>query len=80
MKWLGTTATERFLEINTISAAIITGATPYQMRWRLPGYWFTRADTTINANTGFQLTAHGIYDPSLGYPFQGYSVSSRTTL
>ncbi len=80
VKWLGNTASERFFEINTVSTAIITGATPYQMRWRIPGYWFTRADQTINTNTGFQLTAHGIYDPTLTYPFQLYTVNTRSAL
>lgn len=79
-KWLGSTASERFLDINTVSTAIITGATPYQMRWRVPGYWFTRNDTTVNTNTAFQLTANGIYDTTLTYPFQGYSVSTRASL
>jgi hypothetical protein len=80
VKWLSTTASERFFDINTVSTAIITGATPYQMRWRIPGFWFTRSDQTVNTNTAFQLTAHGIYDTTLTYPFQGYSVSTRGSL
>lgn len=80
VKWLGSTASERFFQIDTVSTALITGATPYEMRWRIPGYWFTRSDTTVNTNTAFQLTAHGIYDTTLTYPFQCYSVSSRATL
>ena len=80
VKWLGNTASERFLDINTVSTQIITGATPHQMRWRVPGYWFTRTDTTVNTNTAFQLTANGIYDTTLTYPFQALSVSSRATL
>jgi hypothetical protein len=80
VKWLGTTASERFFQIDTISTALAGGSTPYELRWRVPGYWFTRSDTTVNANTAFQLTARGIYDTGLAYPFQGYSVSTRSAL
>ena len=78
VKWLG--STERFFQIDTISTAFATGTTPYEMRWRIPGYWFTRADQTVNTNTAFQLTAHGIYDSTLTYPFQLYTVGTRATL
>jgi hypothetical protein len=80
VKWLATSPSERFFDINTVSTSIITGSTPYQMRWRIPGYWFTRADQTVNTNTAFQLTAHGVYDPTLLYPFNVRSVSTRSSL
>jgi hypothetical protein len=80
VKWLAVAPSERFFQIDTVSTALVTGATPYEMRWRIPGYWFTRTDTTINTNVGFQLMAHGIYDTTLTYPFQLYTVGSRASL
>mgnify|MGYP000417420280 CR=1 FL=1 len=58
----------------------VGGTTPYEMRWRIPGYWFTRSEQAINSNTAFQLTAQAIYDQTLTYPFNVYSVGTRASL
>ncbi len=80
VKWLGSAPTERFFEINTQSTALASAGIPYSLRWRVPGYWFTRTEETINSNTGFQLMANAIYDSTLTYPFQVVSVGQRASL
>lgn len=78
--WLGASPTERFLQISTASPSLAQAAVPYSLRWRIPGFWFTRSDQTVNSNTAFQLLAHGIYDATLTYPFQVVAVGTRTSL
>jgi hypothetical protein len=79
-KWIADSPTERYAEIRTMSSVAAQSGIPHQLRWRIPGYWFTRSDQAINTNTGFSLAGQQIYDSGLGYPFQVQSVSTRTSL
>lgn len=79
-KWIASAPTERYAEIRTTSSVAASAGVPHQMRWRIPGYWFTRADTTINTNVGFTLAGQQIYDTTLVYPFQVVSQSTRAAL
>lgn len=80
VKWIAASPSERFAEIETTATVAAQSGIPHRMRWRIPGYWFTRAEQTINTNTGFSLMGHQVYDTTLLYPFQVTSVSTRTTL
>lgn len=75
VKWIGANPTERFFGLKTTST--IPG---YSFDIRIPGYWMTRDWTEINTNTGFRLTAHQIYDQTLGYPIRLEAVTTRATL
>jgi hypothetical protein len=79
-KWIAASPTERYAEIRTTSSVAASVGVPHQMRWRIPGYWFTRNEETINTNTGFSLAGQQIYDVGLGYPFQVVSQSTRAAL
>ncbi len=79
-KWIADAPTERFAEIRTMSAVNAQAGIPHELRWRIPGYWFVRAEQTINTNTGFSLQGSQIYDSTLTYPFQLLSTSTRTSL
>lgn len=80
VKWIAANPSERFAQIDTISTVNAQAGIPHLMRWRIPGYWFTRTEQTINTNTGFQLMGHQVYDSTLLYPFSVLSISTRTTL
>ncbi len=80
VKWIAANPTERFAEVRTTSLVNAQAGIPHQLRWRIPGYWFTRAEQVINTNTGFSLAGQQIYDPTLTYPFQVVSTSTRTSL
>jgi len=80
VKWIADSPTERFAEIRTMSTVNAQAGIPHQLRWRIPGFWFTRTEQTINTNTGFQLAGQQIYDPTLTYPFQVLSTSTRAAL
>jgi hypothetical protein len=79
-KWLAASATERFFGIKTTSTVNASAGIPYSLDIRMPGYWLTRAEQTINTNTAFELTAQNIYDTGLGYPFRMVSTSTRASL
>ncbi len=79
-KWIAASPTERYAEIRTTSTVAAQSGIPHQLRWRIPGYWFTREDTTINTNSGFSLSGQQVLDSGLGYPFQVVSTSTRTAL
>jgi hypothetical protein len=80
VKWIGVNPTERFWGIKTTSPVLAEAGVNYSLDIRLPGYWKTRSEQTINQNTAFQLTGTNVYDAGLGYPFHVVSVSTRTTL
>ena len=79
-KWIAVSPTERYAEIRTTSSVAASVGVPHQMRWRIPGYWFTRNEETINTNTGFSLAGQQVYDGTLTYPFQVVSQSTRAAL
>lgn len=80
-KWLNANPQERFVEINTVSTALAQAATPYQFRIRFSGFWFTRTNTEINTNTGFQLVCRNRFDSAgLNYPFQFLTVNTLATV
>lgn len=79
-KWIAASPTERYAEIRTMSTVEAQTGIPHELRWRIPGFWFTRTEETINTNTGFSLMGHQIYDTGLTYPFQVLSVSTRASL
>ena len=63
--------------ISTVNAGL---GTPYSQTIKFGGYWFTRTDTTVNANTAIQLVCHSIYDTTLVYPFQAAVVNTLAAL
>ena len=79
-KWIGQNPTERFFGIKTTSPVLASVGIPYSLDIRFPGYWMTRAWTTVNTNTAFQLVSHQVYDPVLGYAVKIASVSKRAAL
>jgi hypothetical protein len=79
-KWIAANPTERFFGIKTTSTVAASAGIPHSLDIRMPGYWLTRSEQTIVANTGFDLVAENIYDPTLTYPFWMKSVSTRATL
>lgn len=79
-KWIAASPTERFAEILTQSSVNAAVGIPHSLMWRIPGYWFTRAWTEINTNTGFTLSGQQVYDGTLTYPFRVQSVSARAAL
>ena len=80
-KWLNALAQERFVEINTVSTALAQAATPYQFRIRFSGFWFTRTNTEINTNTGFQLVCRNRFSSAgLNYPVQFLAVNTQSTI
>ena len=80
VKWIAANPSERFAEVRTMSTVNAQAGIPHQLRWRIPGYWFTRAEQVVNTNTGFSLQGQQVYDGTLTYPFQVVSTSTRTTL
>jgi hypothetical protein len=78
--FIAASPTTRYAEIRTTSLVAAQAGIPHQLRWRIPGAWFTRTEQVINTNTGFSLMGHQVYDTGLGYPFQVVSTSTRTTL
>lgn len=79
VKWIGVNPTERFFELRTTAVPFAGSGQPYSLSIKIPGYWITRAETTINSNTGFSLTGHQIYDTGLGYPFSITAVTTEAT-
>jgi hypothetical protein len=79
VKWIGASPTERFFELRTTAVPFAGSGQPYSMSVRIPGYWITRAESTINSNTGFSLTGHQIYDGTLTYPFRITCVNTQAT-
>lgn len=73
---------ERFFGIKTTSTVnASTGPNiAHSLDIRMPGYWLTRSEQTIQTNTAFQLLARNINDTGLGYPFRMVSVSTRSAL
>lgn len=80
VKWIGVNPTERFWGIKTRSLVMAQAGIPYSLDIRIPGFWMTRAEATVNSNTAFTLVGHHIYDPTLTYPLRVESVSTRTAL
>lgn len=80
VKWIAASPTERFAEIRTTSSVAASAGVPHQMRWRIPGYWISRNEETINTNTGFSLAGQQVFDTGLLYPFQVVSQSTRSAL
>lgn len=78
--WIAAAPTERYMEIRTMSTVAAQSGIPHELRWRIPGYWFTRTEATIQTNTGFTLAGQQVYDATLTYPFEVVSVSTRTSL
>jgi len=79
-KWLAASPSERFFGIKTTSTVAASAGIPHSLDIRMPGYWLTRAEQTINTNTGFDLVAQNVNDTGLGYPFRIVSVSTRSAL
>lgn len=63
--FLNAAPTERFVSLDTTSAAFVTGTTPYVHRIRFAGYWYTRTESTVNGNSVAQLVCRHIYDPAV---------------
>ena len=80
VKWLADNPVERFWGLKTTSTAFASLGVPYSLDIRMPGYWLTRSEQTINSNTAFQLSGQNVYDSGLGYPFRMASVSTRAAL
>lgn len=80
VKWIGANPTERFFELRTTAVPFAGSGQPYSFSVRIPGYWITRAETTINSNTGFSLTGHNIVNTTLGYDFRVACVNTQATL
>lgn len=80
VKWIAVSPTERYASIVTRSSVAASAGIPHSLAWKIPGYWFTRTDTTISTNTGFSLAGQQIFDSGLGYPFQVVSTSTRASL
>lgn len=80
VKWIAVSPTERYLSIVTSSSVAASAGIPHSMTWNVPGYWFTRADQTINTNVGFSLSGQQVFDSGLSYPFQVVSKSTRAAL
>jgi hypothetical protein len=76
LKWIAASPTERFFGIKTQSVVDAQAGTKYSLDFRLPGYWITRAETTVTTNTAFSLTAHQVYDSGLGYAFTTTAVNT----
>ncbi len=79
-KWLSAAPTERYFGIKTTSPVAASAGIPHSLDIRMPGFWLTRSEQTINNNTAFQLVSQNIYDTGLGYPFWMKSVSTRAAL
>ena len=79
VKWIAASPSERFFELRTTAVPFAGSGQPYSMSVRIPGYWITRAETTINSNTGFSLTGHQIVDTTLQYPFSITAVNTEAT-
>lgn len=79
-KWIAASPSERFLGFKTTSVVNADTNIPYSLDVRIPGYWITRADTTINSNTGFSLTGHQVYDTTATYPFKITVVNTLAAL
>jgi hypothetical protein len=79
-KWIAANPTERFFGIKTLSTVAASVGIPHSLDIRMPGYWLTRAEQGVNANTAFDLTAQNIYDATLTYPFRMVSTSTRSAL
>ena len=79
VKWIGASPVERFLELRTTAVPFAGSGQPYSLSVRIPGFWLTRADTTITSNTGFSLTGHQVYDSTLTYPFRVACVNTQAT-
>lgn len=67
VKWLNASSVHRFLELRTTAVAIAGGGLPYKFSQKFAGRWYTRTETAIGGNTGFQLMGRAYYDASLGY-------------
>lgn len=80
VKWIGASPTERFLELRTTAVPFAGSGQPYSFSVRIPGYWISRAWTTINSNTGFSLTGHQVLDPTLAYPVSFACVNTQATV
>lgn len=79
VKWIGSSPTERFLELRTTAVPFAGSGQPYSLSIRIPGFWISRAWTEINSNTGFSLTGHQVYDSGLTYPFRIACVNTQAT-
>lgn len=76
VKWIAASPVERFIGLRTQSVVDAQAGSKHALDFRIPGYWITRAESAITSNTGFQLTAHQVYDTGLGYAFSASSVST----
>ena len=79
VKWIAASPVERFLELRTTAVPFAGSGQPYSLSIRIPGYWISRAETTINSNTGFSLTGHQVADGTLTYPFRIACVNTQAT-
>ena len=80
VKWIAANPVERFLEMRTTAVGFAGSGQPYSLSIRIPGFWISRAWTTINSNTGFSLTGHQVYDSTLTYPFRIACVNTQATI
>ncbi len=80
VKWIGVNPTERFFELRTTAVPFAGSGQPYSMSVRIPGYWLTRQDTTINNNTGFTLSGQQVVNSTLGYPFRIACVNTQSAV
>ena len=80
LKWIAASPTERFIGLRTQSTVAAQAGIPHSFDVRIPGYWMTRAESTVVTNTAFQLTAHQVFDPGIGYAVSMASVNTLAAL
>lgn len=78
--FLNAAPTERFVVLDTTSAAIITGVTPYSHKVRFAGHWYARTEQTVGGNSVAQLVCRQMYDTVLGKPIEVIIVNSNASL
>lgn len=80
-KFLNAAPQERFIVLDTTSADIITGTTPYTHKVKFAGHWYTRSEQTIGGNTAVSLVCRHMLDTALaGGPIEAVIINSRNTV
>jgi len=70
----------RFIEIKTTSAEIITGVIPYSQSIRVPARLISRSDGELASNSTITLTYRGYYDSTLAYALRVVVVNTLASL
>lgn len=70
----------RFIEIKTTSAEIITGSTPFSQSIRVPVRLMSRSDAEIGGNSTVTLTYRGYYSADLLYALRVVVVNTLASL